>query len=420
MGRLVPRRGRPRASGKRLTTALVLGVMVAAIAALSGATGASAAKPGAPTISHVAFGTVPGPVPGGSDAADVGKTVDLYTLKNNDGIEVKIMTYGGTIQSLRTPDRQHHSANIVLGFPTLDDYVTKNSAPLAGPYFGSLIGRYGNRIANGTFTLDGNTYTLPINNPPNSLHGGILGFDNRVWTVTGTEQTGDSVSLDLQYVSPDGEEGYPGALTTDVTYTLTNDDALRIDYHATTDAPTVLNLTNHTYWNLAGEGSGTIYDQVLTLNADRYTPVDSTLIPTGSIDPVAGTPLDFTKPTAIGARIRDNFPQLVIGRGYDHNFVLNRSDSTSLVEAAHVHDPASGRTLDIRTTEPGVQFYSGNFLDGTLYGTSGHAYRQGDGFALETQHYPDSPNHPNFPSTVLRPGQEFKSATVFEFSTGPK
>jgi aldose 1-epimerase len=421
MDTLLGVRGRPRMSRRRLGTTTLLGVVVlAGIAALSGATSASAAKPGAPTISHVSFGTVPGPVPGGSVAADVGKPVDLYTLTNRHGIEVKIMTYGATIQSLKTPDRRHNFANIVLGFPTLDDYVTKNSAPLAGPYFGSIIGRYANRIANGTFTLDSVTYHLAINNPPNSLHGGIYGFDNRVWTVTGTEQTGDRVALKLQYVSPNGEEGYPGTLTTDVTYTLTNSDELRIDYHATTDTPTVLNLTNHTYWNLSGEGSGTIYDEVLTLNADHYTPVNSTLIPTGAIDPVAGTPLDFTSPTAIGARIRDNFPQLVIGRGYDHNFVLNRTDPTSLVQAAHVHDPASDRKLDILTTEPGIQFYSGNFLDGTLYGTSGHAYRQGDGFALETQHYPDSPNQPTFPSTVLRPGQVFNSTAVFKFSTGPK
>ena len=413
------RQGHPRVSRRRLGATILLVVVLAGIAVLSGATSASA-RGGAPTISHVSFGTVPGPVSGGSAPADVGKSVDLYTLTDGNGIEVKIMTYGATIQSLKTPDRRHDSANIVLGFATLDDYVTKNSAPLAGPYFGSIIGRYANRIANGTFTLGGVTYHLPINNPPNSLHGGILGFDNRVWTVTGTEQRRDGVALKLRYVSPNGEEGYPGKLTTDVRYTLTDRGELRIDYHATTDAATVLNLTNHTYWNLSGEGTGTIYDEILTLNADRYTPVDPTLIPTGAIDPVAGTPLDFTQPTAIGARIRDNFPQLVIGRGYDHNYVVNRRGSNSLVQAAHVHDPASDRNLDIFTNEPGIQFYSGNFLDGTLYGTSGHAYRQGDGFALETQHFPDSPNQANFPSTVLRPGQAFDSTTVFKFSTGPK
>ena len=423
MDTLLALRGRAKGCRRRLGTAMLAGVVaLAGIAALAAAMSASAVNAAAPTISSTFFGTVPGPVPGGSSAADVGKHVILYTLTNSDGVEVKIMTYGATIQSLKTPDAHKRFANIVLGFPTLDDYVTKNSAPLAGPYFGSIIGRYANRIAKGTFTLDGKTYTLAINNPPNSLHGGILGFDNRVWTVTGTEQTADSVALKLRYVSPNGEEGYPGTLTTDVTYTLTNADDLRIDYRATTDAPTVVNLTNHTYWNLTGEGSGTIYDEILTLNADSYTPVDSTLIPTGVIAPVAGTPLDFTSPTAIGARIRDNFPQLVIGRGYDHNYVLNRpsGDLTSLVPAAHVHDPASGRNLDILTTEPGIQFYSGNFLDGTLYGTSGRAYRQSDGFALETQHFPNSPNQPNFPSTVLRPGHAFASATVFKFSTGSK
>jgi aldose 1-epimerase len=393
-------------------------MVLAAIAALSG-TSASAA-PSCPAIAHTGFGTVPGPVPGGSSASDVGTSVELYTLTNCNGVQVKIMTYGGIIQQVWTPDANGQMANVVLGFPSLDDYLNLNSAPLSGPYFGAIIGRSGNRIAKGTFTLDGNTYNLPINNPPNSLHGGILGFDNHLWTVTATQDTGDSVALMLQYVSPNGEEGYPGTLTTDVTYTLSNNGQLRIDYHATTDAPTVVNLTNHTYWNLSGEGSGTIYDQVLRLNANQYTPTDPTLIPTGAIDPVAGTPLEFTSPTPIGARIRDNFPQLVIGRGYDHNFVLNRpaGDTTSLVQAAHVHDPATGRDLDILTTEPGIQFYSGNFLDGTLYGTSGHAYRQGDGFALETQHFPDSPNHANFPSTVLRPGQSFDSSTVFRFSTG--
>jgi aldose 1-epimerase len=442
VSRLSGRRLMPRG---RFGVATLLGLMVlAATAVLAGATAASAAKPSSscPAISHIPFGTITAAVPGGSSAADVGKTVDLYTLTNCNGVTVKIMTYGGTITQVWTPDQKHQSANIVLGFPTLGDYINKNSAPLAGPYFGSIIGRYGNRIAAGTFTIDGTTYTVPRNNDPDgnpadsvSLHGGILGFDNHLWTVTGTPNTGDSVALQLQFVSPSGDEasadpsvcpiactGYPGTLTTDVTYTLSNNDELTVDYHATTTAPTVVNLTNHSYWNLSGEGSGTIYDHVLTLNANSYTPVDTSLIPTGAIDPVAGTPLDFTHPTAIGDRIRDNFSQLVIGRGYDHNWVLNRpaGDTTSLVQAAHLHDPASNRNLDILTTEPGIQFYSGNFLDGTIYGTSGHAYRQGDGLALETQHFPDSPNHSNFPSTVLRPGQDLDSTTVFKFSTGPK
>jgi aldose 1-epimerase len=367
-------------------------------------------KKGAPSITSEPFGTAPGGIP-----------VERYTLDSGRGMIVKILTYGGTIQELWVPDRRGDSANVVLGFPTLADYVNKNSSPLAGPYFGSIIGRYANRIAKGRFSLNGTTYQLAINNPPNSLHGGIEGFDNKVWSATVIGPTQDSVGLKLHYTSPNGEENYPATLSVDVTYTLRNDNSLRIDYRAQNlDATlsTILNLTNHSYWNLSGEGSPRpIYDHVLWLNADHYTPVDSTLIPTGAIDPVAGTPLDFTTPTAIGDRIRDNFPQLVIGRGYDHNFVLNRAPgSTNLIPAARVLDPASGRGLEVDTTEPGIQFYSGNFLDGTLYGTSGHAYRQSDGFALETQHFPDSPNHANFPSTVLGPGHVFTSTTVFRLS----
>jgi len=301
-------------------------------------------------------------------------------------------------------------ANVTLGFNNLDDYVSKS------PYFGCITGRYANRIAKGRFTLDGVTYQLPLNNGPNSLHGGTVGFDKHIWAATPFQTLGN-VGLKLSFTSPDGDQGYPGTLVTEVTYTLTNQNEIRIDYNAhVLGKATIINLTNHAYWNLAGEGSGSIEDHVMFINASRYTPVDPTLIPTGAIDPVAGTPMDFKKSTPIGARIRDGFEQLVIGRGYDHNYVLDRAGSnTSLLLAARVFDPKTGRVLQIFTDQPGIQFYSGNFLDGTLVGTSGHMYRQGDGFALETQHYPDSPNHANFPSTVLRPGQEFKSTTIYQF-----
>jgi aldose 1-epimerase len=405
----------------RLLRSIILAVLASLVVAsgvLSGAAASPAVnsnprndKDDEVSITKRFFGTTPD-----------GQSVDLYTLTNENGMVVKIMTYGATIQQLLLPGRHGRMTNVVLGFATLDDYVSLNSPvpPLGGPYFGSVIGRYANRIANGRFTLDGVTYQLFINNPPNHLHGGAEGFDNKVWIATEVPPDDDSVGLKLHYTSPDGEENYPGELKVDVTYTLTNDNDLRIDYRATTDKATIVNLTNHSYWNLAGEGSGTIYDHVLTLKANAYTPVDSTLIPTGEIDPVAGTPMDFRRPTAIGARIRDSFPQLLIGRGYDHNWVLHRRNSRSLSFAARVTEPESGRTLEIFTTEPGIQFYSGNFLDGSLVGTSGKTYRQSDGFALETQHFPDSPNHDNFPSTVLRPGQVFNSTTVFRLSTGDR
>lgn len=339
-----------------------------------------------------------------------GTAVDLYTMKNSAGMVVKIMTYGGIIQKLEVPDRHGHLTNVVLGFKTLAEYQAKNNP---GPYFGALIGRYGNRIANGTFTLDGKVYTLPKNNGPNSLHGGTAGFDTKVWTATPVAPKNGKVALKLHYTSVDGEMGYPGTLQVDVTYTLDNGNNLRIDYRATTNKPTVVNLTNHTYWNLAGEGSGTVYGQLLRLNASRFTPVDKTLIPTGVLAKVAGTPFDFTRFTPIGQNIRVSHQQVLFGQGFDHNFVLDRGKATGLVLAAQARDPGSGRSLAIWTTEPGIQFYSGNFLDGTLVGTSGKVYRQSDGFALETQHFPDSPNHPSFPSTVLRPGQVYSTSTVF-------
>jgi aldose 1-epimerase len=377
--------------------AFLAGAVVAIVAVAVG----SAAPAAGPTITKQPFGsTSEGPV-------------DLYTLTNSHQMEVKIMTYGGIIQSVKVPDRSGHVANVVLGFDNLADYVAKS------PYFGCITGRYANRIALGKFTLDGVTYQLPINNPPNSLHGGTIGFDKHIWAAT-VIQNPDSVGLKLTFTSPDGDQGYPGTLKAEVDYLLTERNQIKIDYRATTDKPTVVNLTNHSYWNLAGEGSGSIERHDLRLNASHYTPVDPTLIPTGSIDSVLGTPMDFTKSTPIGARIRDGFPQLVIGRGYDHNYVLDRhgSHDTSLILAARVHEPTSDRILDIYTTEPGIQFYSGNFLDGTLVGTSGRMYRQGDGFALETQHYPDSPNQPSFPSTVLRPGQVYTSETIYQLSTG--
>jgi aldose 1-epimerase len=336
--------------------------------------------------------------------------VDRYTLTNDRGMRVQILTYGGIIQTIEVPDRWGRKANVVLGFDTLTDYVERS------PYFGCITGRYANRIAHGRFTLDGAEYQLPVNDDANSLHGGTVGFDKHIWSTT-PFQRGDAVGLVMRHTSPHLDQGYPGTLTTTVTYTLTGDNALRIDYRATTDRPTIVNLTNHTYFNLAGEGSGGVEGHQLELNASRYTPVDPTLIPTGSVDPVAGTPMDFTRSTAIGTRVRDSFPQLVIGRGYDHNWVLDRRGNQGLVRAARVVEPDGGRVLTVHTEEPGIQFYTGNFLDGTLVGTGGRMYRQGDAFALETQHFPDSPNHGTFPSTVLRPGQTYQTMTVYRFGT---
>jgi aldose 1-epimerase len=354
-----------------------------------------------------------------------GKAVDRYTLSNGS-VTAKIITYGGILQELWAPDRRGHLTNITLGYADLAGYTTpRGDPPTANPsYFGAIIGRYGNRIGAAKFMLDGNQYTLDANNGPNSLHGGVKGFDKFVWDGESFKKHG-VVGLKLTRTSAAGEgcvnpptacTGYPGNLKVEVDYTLDKHNDLRIDYTATTDKATVVNLTNHAYWNLSGEGTGTIYDHRLTLNASHYTPVDSTLIPTGEIAPVAGTPFDFRTPHAIGERIRDNNQQLMFGQGYDHNWVLDRHGS-GLVQAARLRDPDSGRVLTMWTKEPGIQFYSGNFLDGTLYGTSGHAYRQGDGLALETQHFPDSPNKPAFPSTTLRPGQTYSTSTVLGFST---
>jgi aldose 1-epimerase len=343
-----------------------------------------------------------------SSATVDGKPIDVFTLTNGR-IEMRAMTYGGIILSLKVPDRAGHVTDVVLGFDNPEGYLK----PPPPPYFGALIGRYGNRIAKGKFTLDGKTYTLAINNPPNHLHGGNRGFDKVLWNAE-SKETADGVSVIFTRTSPDGEEGYPGALQARVTYTLTPKNELILEYHATTDKATPVNLTQHSYFNLAGDGSGDILSHDLTINADRYTPVDSTLIPTGELAPVTGTPFDFRKPTAIGARIGQDNAQLKNGNGYDHNWVLNGSGS-GLHPAARLADPKSGRSMEISTTEPGLQFYSGNFLDGTITGKDGHVYKFRNGLCLETQHFPDSPNQPKFPSTILRPGQNYDSKTVLTF-----
>jgi aldose 1-epimerase len=338
-----------------------------------------------------------------------GEAVELFTLTNSQRVEVRATNYGGIIVSLKTPDRAGRLDDVVLGFESVDGYQKNPS-----PYFGAIVGRYGNRIAKGRFTLNGKTYQLALNNGPNTLHGGKKGFDKVVWAAEPI-RSDSGVGVAFTYTSPDGEEGYPGTLRARVTYTLTDKNELVVDYHATTDKATPVNLTQHTYWNLAGQGSRDILAHELTLDADSLTPVDATLIPTGVIAPVAGTPFDFRKPTAIGAHIDQKNEQLRYGKGYDHNFVLNGGTTAELKHAARVTEPTTGRSLDIYTTEPGIQFYSGNFLDGTITGKAGRVYKHRFGLALETQHFPDSPNHPNFPSTILQPGQEYHSRTVFAF-----
>jgi aldose 1-epimerase len=344
-----------------------------------------------------------------------GDSVDVFTVSSGSGLTMRVTNYGGIILSLEVPGRDGTTDDVVLGFDALGGYTSRQYRA-ANPYFGALIGRYGNRIDEGRFTLNDTTYTLATNNGPNHLHGGRRGFDQVVWQAEPFEAA-DSAGVVLRYTSPDGEEGYPGRLDTRVTYTLTADSALAIDYHATTTEATPVNLTQHSYFNLDGAGDGTILDHELMLNAETFTPVDSTLIPTGQFRPVDGTPFDFRSPTRIGARIDADHRQLGIAGGYDHNFVLARQDSDTLRLAARVYAPDSGRLMEVETTEPGVQFYSGNFLDGTLVGKDGVAYEEHAGFALETQHFPNAPNEPAFPSTILRPDETYTSRTVYRFAT---
>lgn len=338
-----------------------------------------------------------------------GEQIDLFTLSNDKGMTVAITNYGGTIVSIIVPDRTGKTADVVLGFDKLDGYLAGH------PFFGCIAGRYANRIGQAKFTLGGKTHELAKNDHGNTLHGGLVGFDKKVWQAV-EKQTPAGVGVEMSYLSKDGEEGYPGNLDCRVTYSLDNSNALKIDYFATTDKDTVVNLTNHSYFNLAGEGSGDILKHELTIFADRYTPTDPNSIPTGEIAPVKGTPLDFTAPHAVGERTNDPFDQLVWAKGYDHNWILRRQGSSPDL-AAKVYEPTTGRAMEVLTTEPAIQFYAGNFLDGTVKGKGGKVYQHRFGLCLETQHYPDSPNHPNFPTTVLKPGQQYKTTTVYRFST---
>jgi aldose 1-epimerase len=338
-----------------------------------------------------------------------GTPVEIYALRNTKGMEARIMTYGGIIVSLKVPDKDGNFGDIVLGYDKLDDYVKNN------PFFGALVGRYGNRIAKGKFTLDGREYTLALNNAPNNLHGGPIGFDKKVWKAT-TLLTADGPAIQLNYLSKDGEEGFPGNLSVTATYTLTADNGLRLDYTATTDKATLCNLTQHSYFNLAGKGD--VLNELVYINADKFTPVDKTLIPNGELKPVEGTPFDFRKSTAVGARINADDEQIKFGSGYDHNWVINKPLG-KLGLAARVTDPTTGRVMEVLSTEPGVQFYTGNFLDGSITGKGGQVYQRRSGLCFEPQHYPDSPNHPQFPSAELKPGQTYQNTIIYRFSVQP-
>ncbi len=381
-----------------LNCTLFLGTLAAAVCLAGSASAADASPSRGRGWSKQSFGT-------NLDGAPV----TLFTLRNSRGMEARICNYGGIVVSLKVPDKNGKLGDVVLGYDKLADYLKES------PYFGSLIGRYGNRIAKGRFTVAGVSYQLATNNYPNALHGGVKGFDKCLWKAT-PRSTAEGPALELEYVSHDGEEGYPATLTVKAVYTLTQDNGLRLDYTATTDRETILNLTQHSYFNLAGQGSGDILNHVVMMPADRYTPVDSTLIPTGELAPVEGTPFDFRQPTPIGARINQDNEQLKFGKGYDHNWVFNKRVG-ELTLLARVTEPTSGRMLEVLSTEPGLQFYSGNFLDGTLKGKGGKVYQFRNGFCMEPQHFPDSPNHPNFPSVVLKPGQVYQNTIIYRFST---
>lgn len=340
-----------------------------------------------------------------------GRRAELFTLSNARGMRVEITNFGGIVVALQAPDREGAFGDVVLGYDTLAGYLGDSQT-----YFGALIGRYANRIAFGRFSLDGRNYTLAVNNGKNSLHGGREGFNRRLWNARDVSTT-RAPALELTYTSADGEEGYPGRLSVRVVYTLTAENELRIAYTASTDRDTVVNLTNHSYFNLSGAGVGNVLATQLHLFAHAYTPINAELVPIGRIVPVEGTPLDFTRPTPIGARIADQDPQLEFAHGYDFNYVIDGGGNGKLVEAADAHDPASGRELRVYTTQPGLQLYTGNFLDGSIHGKGGHAYVRHGAFCLETQHFPDSPNHANFPTTELRPGQTFHQETVYAFSS---
>ena len=374
--------------------------MASAGLGLIGLAGCASVPPSAGAIAAAPFGSTTDGTP-----------VQIYTLRNRNGVEARIMTYGGIVESLKVPDRNGRLGDVVLGYDNLAGYLTNS------PFFGALIGRYGNRIAKGQFTLDGQTYTLPTNNPPNSLHGGDKGFFARVWKAA-TLVSSNGPVLQLSYLSKDGEEGYPGNLSVTATYIITEDNALRLDFEATSDKDTICNLTHHSYFNLAGQGNGDILGSMLYLNANSFTPVDATLIPTGELRPVDGTPFDFRQPTAIGARINADDQQINFGPGYDHNWVINKP-AGQLGLMARVSEPASGRVLEVFSTEPGLQFYSGNFLNGSITGKDGMVYRYRSAFCLEPQHYPDSPNHPEFPSTELKPGETYHNTIIYKFSTQP-